>query len=81
MTQQTKPDRTLNTVGLFCPEPVFRTKVEMDALQVGKVLEVLADDPASKEDITTWVKRAGQELIEVAKDDRGVLRFLIRKVK
>ena len=30
---------------LFCPEPVFRTKIELEGMSVGDVLTVLADDP------------------------------------
>ena len=37
--------RKLDAVGLFCPEPVFRTKIEMEQMQVGEKLLVLADDP------------------------------------
>ena len=47
MGNQTEPDRNLDCVGLYCPEPVFRTRQEIDKLEVGEVLEVLADDPAA----------------------------------
>jgi len=75
-----KPSRTLDCIGLYCPEPVFRTRLEIDKMAVGEVLEMLADDPAAEEDIKSLVKRTGHELVELTK--RGnVLRFLIRKVK
>ncbi len=75
-----KPSRTLDCIGLYCPEPVFRTRIELDKMDVGEVLEMLADDPAAEEDIKSLVKRTGHELLESSK--RGnVLRFLIRKVK
>ena len=44
--------RKLDAVGLFCPEPVFRTKIEMEQMQVGEKLLVLADDPAAEDDIS-----------------------------
>lgn len=44
-----KPNRTLDCVGLYCPKPVFRTRVEQDRMNVGEMFEVLADDPASQE--------------------------------
>jgi TusA-related sulfurtransferase len=52
----------------------------MDALEVGEVLEVLADDPTAAEDITRFAKRTGHEVIAFENKD-GQLRFLIRKGK
>lgn len=72
------PNRTLDCIGLYCPEPVFRTREEISTVPVGEVLEVLADDPASESDIRSWAKHAGQELISVEKRDGG-FRFLIRR--
>ncbi len=73
-----KPSKTLDCVGLYCPEPVFRTSQEISSVPVGEVLEVLADDPASESDITSWAKHAGQELISIEKKGR-TFRFLIRR--
>jgi len=65
---------------LYCPEPVFRTRVEIDKLDVGQVLEVTADDPAAEEDIKRLVKRLGHQLIEIRKEG-DQLQFLIKKLK
>lgn len=75
-----KPDRKLDCLGLYCPEPVFKTRMEMDELKKGEVLEVLADDPAAEEDIRSLVKNLEQEIVSVSKDG-SVVRILIRKIK
>lgn len=75
-----KPDRTLDCLGLYCPEPVFKTRMELDELKVGEVLEVLADDPAAEEDIRSLVKHLGQELLDVEKEGNTV-HLLIKKIK
>ena len=62
-----KPDKTLDCVGLYCPEPVFKTRLELDELKVGETLEVLADDPAAESDIRSLVKNLEQELMTSAK--------------
>lgn len=72
------PTRTLDCVGLYCPEPVFRTREEISSVDVGQVLEVLADDPASESDIRSWAKHAGHELLSSEKTESG-FRFLIRR--
>ena len=75
-----KPDRTLDCLGLYCPEPVFKTRLELDELNVGETLEVLADDPAAESDIRSLVKNLEEELVSVSKEGNTV-RMLIRKVK
>jgi len=72
------PAKTLDCIGLYCPEPVFRTREEISSVPIGGVLEVLADDPASESDITSWAKHAGQELVSVEKTKEG-FRFLIKR--
>jgi tRNA 2-thiouridine synthesizing protein A len=73
-------NRVLDCVGLYCPEPVFRTRLELDAMAAGDVLEVLADDPAAEEDIKSLIKRLGHRLIKIERDD-DALRFTIQKVR
>jgi len=80
MSGRVKVDRTLDCIGLYCPEPVFRTRQEMDRMNVGQVLEIIADDPAAEADIQSLTKRTGQELIEIRKEGSRI-HFLIRKVK
>ncbi|MHB8601806.1 MAG: sulfurtransferase TusA family protein [Nitrosotalea sp.] len=74
------PTKTIDVRGMFCPEPVFRTKIEMERMSVGNILKITADDPASEEDITRWVNRMGHQLIGIKKTDKD-LEFTIKKVK
>lgn len=80
MPSDAKPNRTLDCIGLYCPEPVLRTRLELDKMSVGEILEVLADDPAADEDIKSLVKRTGHELLELSRKG-DALRFLIKKAK
>lgn len=76
----TVAQKTIDVKGLFCPEPVFRTKIELDRLGVGNVLKIVADDPDAEEDIKRWVQRNGQELVHFGKEGSELV-FLIKKVK
>ncbi len=75
-------DRTIaesiDMTGYFCPEPVIRISEAISDIEVGEVLELLADDPSSKPDIQSWTKRTGHELVSV-EEDGGVFRFLVRR--
>ncbi len=73
-------EKKLDATGLFCPEPVFRTKIAIERMQVGETLIVSADDPASEDDISRWVTKTGHELVNVSKDG-NVITFQIKKVK
>jgi tRNA 2-thiouridine synthesizing protein A len=77
---QIKPDINLDCIGLYCPEPVFRTRQEIDKLKVGEVLEIIADDPASEEDIPRLVKRLEQKLLKMYKE-KDQFHFIIKKIK
>jgi len=72
--------KIIDVRGLYCPEPVFRTKIEIEKLIIGDKIKVIADDPESEEDISSWVKRSGHELITLDKKEKD-LEFLIRKAK
>jgi len=73
-----KPDRELDCIGLFCPEPIFRTRMELDTMEEGEILEVTADDPAAEEDIPRLARRLGHEILDVRKEG-GKVVFLIKK--
>lgn len=75
-----KANHIIDMRGLLCPEPVFRTRQTINEMNVNEVLEVLADDPVAEEDIKSWVKKSGNELISFNKDEK-LLKFLIRKIK
>jgi tRNA 2-thiouridine synthesizing protein A len=72
--------KTIDVRGLFCPEPVFRTKIEIEKLASGDVLRVLADDPESEEDISRWISRTGHQLLSINKTQND-LEFIIKKAK
>ncbi len=74
------PEKKLDATGLFCPEPVFRTKIEIERMQVGEIITVSADDPAAEDDISRWVTRNGHELLSLSKDG-DTITFQIKKVK
>ena len=71
-------DVELDCIGLYCPIPVASTREEIDELEEGQILKVMADDPAAEEDITRWARRTGNELLSLEKEG-SVMTFLIRK--
>jgi tRNA 2-thiouridine synthesizing protein A len=72
--------KSIDVRGLYCPEPVFRTKMEVERLKIGDTLKIVADDPESEEDISRWVNRNGHHLISLNRNDKD-LEFVIKKAK
>lgn len=73
-----KEDQTLDCKGLNCPLPILRTKKVMDTMNVGEVLKMLATDPGSVNDVKSWTKRTGNELLSYEEED-GVFTFFMKK--
>ena len=61
-------DKILDCTGLFCPEPVFRTRLALDDIEAGQTIEVHADDPAAYEDLRRLAERLGHEVISLKKE-------------
>ncbi len=72
------PDKTVDCIGLYCPMPLLRTREEIDTLEDGQVLELIADDPAAEEDIQRFAKRTGNEILKMEKEGDNII-FLIKK--
>lgn len=71
-------NKTLDCKGLSCPMPVVKTKKALTEMKSGEVLKMEATDKGSKQDITAFTKRTGDELLEV-KEEGGAFVFFIKK--
>lgn len=80
MPEVAKPKKTLDCIGLYCPQPLFQTREQIDSIEVGEILEVVADDPAAEEDLKRFAKRTGHTIVKFEKDG-DILRFWIKKIK
>ena len=72
--------KVIDVRGLYCPEPVFRTKIEIEKLSIGDKIKIIADDHESEEDITRWADKTGHNLLSIEKKDKE-LEFVIKKTK
>ena len=70
------PDATLDTRGLYCPEPVMMMHQQVRSMKEGEVLEVLATDPATQRDVPNFCRFLGHTLCD-QQETRGEFRYLI----
>ena len=73
-----KIDRTLDCTGYFCPMPIIKTKMELETMKPGEVLEILADDIGFEKDLPAWCKSAGQKFLEL-KTEGAVIKGYVMK--
>lgn len=62
---------------MACPGPITRLVKAYRNAQKGHIIEVIASDPGFKPDVETWVKKTGNELVEL-KEEEGLIRAVIR---
>jgi tRNA 2-thiouridine synthesizing protein A len=78
MSADIKFDRTLDAKGMSCPLPILKTKKAVEALAKDQVLKVETTDPGSKNDMASWAKRTGNEIVKV-EEGSGTYTFYIKK--
>ena len=78
MSGDVKVDQTLDCKGMSCPLPILKTKKAVEALSKDQVLKVVTTDPGSKNDMASWAKRTGNEILKV-EESSGTFTFYIKK--
>ena len=63
----------VDCLGLKCPQPIIELVRRIGEVEVGELVELLADDPAAGPDLAAWCRMRGQELV-VADPPRFVVR-------
>ncbi len=71
-------DRLLDARGLQCPMPVVLANKEINQLEPGQLLKVLATDKGALSDFPAWAEDTGHEIV-VSGEEEGALFFFIRR--
>ena len=73
-----KADKTVDARSMACPGPLLEAKKGMGAVEVGQVLEIQSGDVGSREDLTAWCKKSGNEYLGFAEKDGYDSHFIKR---
>ena len=68
----------LDCMGMLCPVPIIKTGRAIRQVDVGGVLEIVADDPGVETDFVDWCDANRQELVSMH-SARGVWTTRIRR--
>jgi tRNA 2-thiouridine synthesizing protein A len=73
-------DSVVDARGVSCPGPLLEAKKGIGTVQVGQVLEILSNDPGSRNDIPRWAKKVGHDYLGQLSVD-GADRLFVRRQK
>lgn len=73
------PNQRLNLRGVLCPINFVQTKLKLEEMTAGQVLEVVLDDGEPMRNVPRSVKEEGHRIIGVEKNTDSTYTLLIRK--
>ena len=73
-----KADETMDLIGEVCPMNFVKTKLKLEDMDVGQVLEVTLDSGEPIQNVPKSIKDEGHKIVEVKKED-GHFRLKIQK--
>lgn len=62
-----KPDKTINIKGLVCPYTFVKSKIAIEDMEVGQILEILLDYEEASRSIPKSMEDHGQKVLKVEK--------------
>ena len=71
---------TVDARGSACPGPLLEAKKAIGSVKVGDVLEILSNDPGTKDDIPKWAGKVGHNYIGHLQAD-GYDRLYVQRGK
>lgn len=74
-------DHELDTVGLYCPEPVMLLHNKIRDVNDNEVILVVASDPSTERDIPKFCKFLGHELVLHERQDSKYFYYIKKQSK
>ncbi len=69
----------LDLKGLTCPGPLLGAKRMVDLLEPGQILLLVSDCPGTHDDLLSWARQTGNQLLRSEKQPDGANGYFIQK--
>lgn len=76
-----KPNIVVDMTGLVCPHPLLGAKRVLESMRADEVLLLKSDCPGTRDDLFSWAKATGNEIVRSEKNPDGVTEYYLRKGK
>lgn len=74
-----KPHDTLNLQGVSCPINYVRTKLKLETMQTGQILEVILDDGEPIKNVPLSLKQDGHSILLQEKISERFWKIFVKK--
>jgi len=81
MADDIKVDKTIDIRGQVCPYTFVRSKLAIEKMNVGEVLEIILDHKAAVENVPKSMENEGQKVLVVEQTGEKEWRIVVRKDK
>jgi len=78
-TARPKPQVTLDMTGAACPGPLLGARRVLDDLLPGEVLRLISDCAGTRDDLLSWTRYTGVEILKTEKLPKGGAAYYLRK--
>lgn len=58
--------------------PILKTKKEIQKVNIGEILKVIATDIGTKKDFPAWASRTGNEILELVEEGDALIWYIKR---
>jgi TusA-related sulfurtransferase len=81
MADDIKIDKTIDIRGQVCPYTFVRSKLAIEKMNLGEVLEIILDHKAAVENVPKSMENEGQKVLVVEQTGEKEWRIVVRKDK
>lgn len=81
MGEEPKVDKTIDIKGQACPYTFVRSKLAIEKMNIGEVLEILLDHRPAVDNVPKSMEAEGQKVLSVEKINETDWRILVKKEK
>ncbi len=74
-----KIDKRINIKGDVCPYTFVKSKLAVEDMNIGDVLEIILDYPEAARNVPSSLEMAGQKVLKVEKINETDWRIVVRK--
>jgi tRNA 2-thiouridine synthesizing protein A len=81
MTDDSKADKTVDLKGQVCPYTFVRSKLAIEKMNVGEVLEIVLDHKPAVENVPKSMENEGQKVLKIDQTGEKEWHVFVRKDK
>jgi tRNA 2-thiouridine synthesizing protein A len=81
MAEEIKVDKTIDIKGQVCPYTFVRSKLAIEKMNVGEVLEIILDHKQAIENVPRSMENEGQKVLKVEQTGEKEWHIFVRKDK